>query len=856
MRGIRLVSALAAAIACLALPGAGAALAASPKLRAGALTVKVNPAPFGLEFRDTGSGRVLRTLGPAGRGPADILAANGGPGYAFDLRVPLINNAFLGYYAAATVPTPWFHGVRLLEARRTPGGLELIAATDDPLGHRLQLMLRRRADGVVTMESGIEPGSGPLAGRASLAGTAFMAQPGERFLGFGERSNAVDQTGGSVPSWAEEGPFSSGVGEPLLRPLIPSFTFPTGPATTNFPVPWAISTRGFGVLVDQAERSTFELRSELRGAWRAETEAPRFRATIFAGPTPRRVLERYSDYAGRQPRPSDWIFGPWYQPTLEGRKYELADRFRDEDVPVTVAQTYTHYLPCGAHVGSRDGQREQVREYHRRGYRITTYVNPHICTDYQPVYGRAAERGFFVRKANGAPYVLTNPFTADQTVSEIDFTNPAAERYWQDLLREPIADGYDGWMEDFGEYTPTDAVFSDGRSGLQMHNRYPVLYHRASYRLTKEEMDRPAVFVRSGFHGVQPFARIVWGGDPTEDWSCSDGLCAAVHQALSMGLTGVAYWGSDIGGFHAIANGRTSDELNTRWLQFGAVSGVMRTQANGLSLARPRSDRSQVWSPEVLPVWRRYAKLRTQLQPYLLAASEEYQRTGMPLMRQLSLEFPGDERAVRSQTEFMFGPDLLAAPVIEPDARSRRFYLPRGRWIDLWRSARYREGAGTIALRRAETVRGGREVRLPAPLDELPLLVRPGAVIPMLDPDVDTLADVGRGRELVAAADRASRLRLLAFPAGRSDTRLAGGERLASTLTRKAWRLRLDTHARRSYRVEAALGAGAPTGALCSVRFDGRRLPPGRWAYDGGARVLIARFRGRAGDLDANWACG
>ena len=119
---------------------------------------------------------MLRTLGPGG-GPADALAANGGPGYAFDLRIPVVNNAFLGYYPPPTVPTPWFHGVRLVEARRTPAGVELIAATDDPLGHRLQVLLERRADGVVTMESGIEPGSGPLAGRATLAGTAFVAEP-------------------------------------------------------------------------------------------------------------------------------------------------------------------------------------------------------------------------------------------------------------------------------------------------------------------------------------------------------------------------------------------------------------------------------------------------------------------------------------------------------------------------------------------------------------------------------------------------------------------------------------------------------------------------------------------------------
>src|SRR5690606_25096214 len=102
---------------------------------------------------------------------------------------------------------------------------------------------------------------------------------------------------------------------------------------------------------------------------------------------------------------------------------------------------------------------------------------------------------------------------------------------------------------------------------------------------------------------------------PTEDWSCADGLCAALHQALSIGASGVAYWGTDIGGFHALVNPRTSAELNIRWLQLGAVLGVMRTQANGYSLADNRAERSQVWHPDVMPVWRRYARLRTQLFP-------------------------------------------------------------------------------------------------------------------------------------------------------------------------------------------------------------------------------------------------
>ncbi len=775
--------ALCTALVAIACAPGGARAAEPVTLESGAIEARVDPDPFRIEFRDRSSGRVLRTL--AG-GPlptlGDLHARYGAPGYSFDLRIPILNNAYLGYYIGLNVETLWFHGTRVLGSTHEGSDLVLDVATNDPLGHRLSVRLTPTSEGAITVDSRIAPGSGPLAGLASVSGAAFEAEAGERFLGFGERSNAADQTGNQVFSWAEEGPFSSGVGEALLRPLLPNFTFPTGPTATNFPIPWAVSTRGFGVLIDQTQRSTFRLVSERADAWQAEAEAGHFRFTVFAGPTPADVVRRYSGYAGRQPDPARWIFGPWFQPTGESRPFELAERFRADDVPVTVAQTYTHYLPCGAQVGRRDAERERTAGYHARGYKVTTYFNPHICASYAPLYGQAAADGHLVRNGLGLPYLVTNPFTADGLVSEIDFTNPGGRALYARQLDEAIDDGFDGWMEDFGEYTPTDSVFANGKVGFEMHNRYPVEYHCASYDHTRARMGRDAaVFVRSGFHGVQPCARIVWGGDPTEDWSCADGLCAALHQMLSTGLSGVAYWGSDIGGFHALVNPRTSDELNTRWLQLGAVSGVMRTQANGYSLLNNRPSRSQVWSPAVLPVWREYAKLRTQLLPYIEAASEAYQRSGMPLSRHLALAYPSDPAAVARSDELMFGPDLLAAPVVTPGDRERSLYLPGGEWIDLWQALRFDVPSGRFLNARVpELITGGREITVPAPLDRLPLLARAGAILPMLPADVDTLAPEGSGDSLVNLGERDGTRELLIFPRGVSKADLAGGEAIDS----------------------------------------------------------------------------
>jgi alpha-glucosidase (family GH31 glycosyl hydrolase) len=831
------------ALAALAAP----AQATTHTLDAGPLTARVTDEPFAIELVDDADGDVLRTIAAPAAGASDRRARYGPLGFSFDLRQPIVSNAYFGYYEAAEAETVWFHATRVLAARPSAGRLELDLATSDPLGHRIVLSIESLPQGGVRLESRLD---GPLAERASLSGAAFEHADGERYLGFGERSNAADQTGNRVFSWAEEGPFSTGNYEDELNIVLPGYVFPNGPTTTNFPIPWLVSTRGFGVLVDQTERSYFNLLSERSDAWLAEVESPRLRLSVFPGPKPSDVVRRYSDYAGRQPKPAPWIFGPWVQPTLEKEPLELAKRFRADNVPVSVAQTYTHYLPCGIHRGNEQVERERVAAYHRLGYRITTYFNPHICLTYQPVYDEAAQRGLLVKNQAGQPYVLSNPFTADQQTSEVDFTHPDGPAFYGRLLDEALAAGYDGWMEDFGEYTPSDSVHANGETGRTMHNRYPVEYHCASTRHSRARA--PAAFIRSGFHGVQPCARVVWGGDPTEDWSCADGICAAVHQLLSTGLSGIAYQGSDIGGFHAVVNGRTTDELNARWIQVGAISGVMRTQANGYSVRYSREDRSQVWHEAVYPIWRRWARLRTRLYPYIAGASAQYQASGMPITRHLSLAFPEDRTAAGRQRELMFGDWLLAAPVLEADARTRRLYLPAGQWVDLWRSVRYVEKDGQLLMGRAKVLAGGREETLPAPIDELPMLARAGALITLAPRDIDTLADDLDAPGVISLGDRSRNRELLAFPRGASEAWFDGDERLVSREGKRSWALEIRGKRTRTWGLAASLTTLKRPFRPCSVSVDGERLRKWRWLAKEG--VLRANVRVRSAKIVAR-AC-
>jgi alpha-glucosidase (family GH31 glycosyl hydrolase) len=302
-----------------------------------------------------------------------------------------------------------------------------------------------------------------------------------------------------------------------------------------------------------------------------------------------------------------------------------------------------------------------------------------------------------------------------------------------------VAAGYDGWMEDFGEYTPLDVVASDGSTGVAAHNRYPTDYHRAAATVAEafeqRYRRRLARFVRSGWTGTASVAPVVWGGDPTTSWGF-DGLASTVIEGLSMGASGVAMWGSDTGGFMSTLD-RLTPELLRRWIQFSAFCPVMRTKAGGMEI--PAYDRPQIWDPEVLPSWRRWARWHTRLNDYLMAAHDTYRATGRPIMCALELVHP-DIGPVCDQ--YLLGEHLLVAPILAPGCTARRIVLPEGRWTDL--------------LDPTRSFTGPAEIEVEVGPDDIPVFVRAGAVLALLPEDVDSLspyvADPGDRRNVLAFA--------------------------------------------------------------------------------------------------------
>ena len=723
----RLALALAIALACAA--PAGAATVSSGSIRA-----TIGEHPWHLAVKQRGG----RTLEEA---PSVALA----------------------FHTAAG----WMHATQVTSTRRSGHGLVATVATTDPAARRLEVRIEAAGDGALFLRAKIAGDADQTDVDAMRIG--FASPPTERFFGFGERSNVVDQRGHDVENYVSDGPWPA-ADYGLAAATIPPQGLRPRDDATYYPVPWLLSSRGYGVLIDRDETSTFHLATDPSNVWSAEVQSHAIALRVFGGPTLAQVLRRFTAATGRQPKPvAPWQYGPWFQADPPA-----ADALRRAGVPMSAAEAQSLPQPCAGEPGDESAE---VGSLHQRGLAAVAYVNPLLCASDEPLWDHAVAVGALQKNAAGAP--ATFEFMS-RSVAELDFTSDTGLDVYGGVLKRLLAGGHDGWTEDLGEYTPDDATDATGSAPQVMHNGYPTTYHCGVASIVGGR--KIVRLQRSGWTGAARCAQDVWGGDPTPGWGF-DGLSSAVKQALSIGMSGVSRWGSDIGT-------QLTPELLKRWIEFGAVSGIMR------STAPP-----QAFDPEIVATWRRYAKLHTQLYPYLRAADAEYRDTGMPLMRALALTEPG---APATDDEFGFGPDLLAAPVVGQGQTSRKVRLPRGRWLN---GLAYRAGDGAWIARRAPALRGGHSIGVHASVDDLPLFVRAGALLPLLTPDVDTLY----------RRTRFATLRLLAFPRGRSEAGIFDSDHVRSRLTAREWTLTLSQTRKRTVAIEAVLPWRA-CGAGVSVR--------------------------------------
>ncbi|OGD34930.1 MAG: hypothetical protein A2V45_10100 [Candidatus Aminicenantes bacterium RBG_19FT_COMBO_58_17] len=608
-----------------------------------------------------------------------------------------------------------------LEVEKTAGGL-LVRGADLALEIRFRPWLMRFLDSAGEEVFGENPDDVDGLGRpfvlplgyvarndaVSEISESFRLRPGERLFGLGEKFTALDKSGRRVVSWTQDA-----LGSTSER------------SHKNIPFLW--SSRGYGLYLDSAARITWDLGATSCQSATLRIEDSVLDAFLFSGESPVKILDLYASLTGRAPVPPKWTFGTWLSSGGTHRTQEevqkLVSGLERHELPADVIHIDTWWMRerkyCDFQWDREAFPRPEVLidVLHRLGLKLSLWEHPYISIESE-LFAAGKEKGYFVRRPDGDIYVIDYGLSLapkpdgrirpasgkgswNTQVAIVDFTNPEAVGWFKDLHRPLLRMGVDVFKTDFGEDIPADAVFADGKTGAAMHNVYPLLYNRAVFEVTQEEKGYGVVWGRSAFAGSQQYP-LVWSGDPAADFQS---LASTIRGGLSAGLSGLPFWSNDIGGYR----GMPSAELYVRWAQFGLFCSHSRMHGDS---------RREPWhfGEEAMSIVRKYALLKYELFPYIYSTAFEAGLKGLPVIRALPLVFPDDPNVFDKDFEYMFGPWLLVAPVIEAGGKQAA-YLPEGTWFDYW--------AGEESV-------GPKNLKLYVPLDVLPLYVRGGAIIPRM----------------------------------------------------------------------------------------------------------------------------
>ncbi|MGQ0575719.1 MAG: TIM-barrel domain-containing protein [Pseudonocardia sp.] len=564
---------------------------------------------------------------------------------------------------------------------------------------------------------GLAAGDGTTLTTGALRATAgpggvtlrLPMRPGERFFGLGARYGAFDLRGQVLRNRTADG-----------------MGHPTADGTYS-PMPFLLSSRGYGLHLDTLADATFDLTGPEITIRVAASDVT---VHLLTGPDPASVLTAHAALVGRPPLPPAWGLGVWK--TLVGGPERVradTDALLAAGVPIDAVWVYDVMDPPSGFgwpwpiygrvpTGHYPDPAALVADLHSRGLKVLGYVHPFLVPGHAD-HAEAAGRGFLVRAPDGT--VFTEPWMGTDRRAYVDFTNPDATAWWQARLRHAVAvTGFDGAMQDYGEDAPVHGVYADGRPGALVRNDYPVLYARAARAAAQAARpDGTVLFARAGYTGGQSVVTGRFTGDQARNWSARNGLASVLPGMLNGSVSGWPYWGPDVGGFFD-GDGARDRELWSRWVQLGALSPLMRDHLGA------QADPVDAHTDAVtLATFRGYARLHRALVPYLHGLAREAHETGMPLMRPVWLAAPDDPLAWAATDQYLLGPDLLVAPVLTPGTTERAVYLPPGTWRDYWTGA---------------TTTGPGRVVVDAPAQHIPLLVRTGSPLTAALPPPTALA--------------------------------------------------------------------------------------------------------------------
>ncbi len=537
---------------------------------------------------------------------------------------------------------------------------------------------------------------------------SLMLDVGECVYGLGERFAAYVKNGQTIDMWNADGGTSS------------------EQAYKN--IPFYMTNRGYGVLVEDTSDVSFEVASEKVERVQFSVEGETLVYDVICGGTPKETLDLYTALTGRPALPPAWSFGLWLTTSFttnydEATTSSFINGMAERDIPLHVFHFDCFWMkgynwcdftwdedtfpdPAG-----------MLKRYHDKGLRICCWMNPYIGQA-SPLFREGMELGYLLKKTNGDVW-QTDMWQAGMAI--LDVTNPAAREWYAGYLRKLVDMGVDCFKTDFGERIPVrDIAYFDGSDALHMHNYYTFLYNKMVFDVLEEKRGKgeAVLFARSATVGGQQFPAH-WGGDNSATYIS---MAETLRAGLSLGHSGFGFWSHDISGFESTAPA----DVYKRWVAFGLLSSHSRLHGSS-SYRVP-----WLFDDEACDVVRQFTKLKCRLMPYLYGAAVEAHEHGTPVLRPMMLEFPEDPACDTLDRQYMLGDKLLVAPVFTK-AGDVQYYLPTGTWENLLTG---------------DTAEGNCWQQEKHGFMTLPLMVRPGTVLPLGKCDTRPDYDYTDGVEL------------------------------------------------------------------------------------------------------------
>jgi alpha-glucosidase len=616
-------------------------------------------------------------------------------------------------YAVATSPTAFTKATYQVSAQRSVIHTSALTVTVEQ--HPFRIRVSDASGKVIDQD---DPAQGIFVSGHSVRVAKTLTND-DQVYGLGEKSGQLNRRGNkfggySYTMWNTD-----------------AFGYDSGTDPLYASIPFYMVLRdgkAHGIFLDNTFRSNFDIGKQSQGLLSFGAEDGELNYYLIAGPDPKDVISRYVELTGHMPLPPLWSLGYHqcrYSYFPQSRVMEIAQTFRDKQIPADTLWLDIHYLD-GYNPLTWDHERfpdpaKMVSDLRQEGFHLVTIVDPHPAK--HPgwdVYDSGIAGNHFVRNLDGSVYeAKVWPGAAEKNPANSvfpDFSRPATRDWWGGLykrltdigvagiwndMNEPAAFVAPAWTMDINVRHDNEGQPSDER---EIHNVYGQQMTRSTHDglLKLKPDERPFVLTRATYAGGQRYAAL-WAGDNVSRWS---DLGMSLPILMSLGMSGMPFVGVDIGGF----GGAPTPELYTRWLQTGVFYPFMRTHT---AIDTPDQE---PWSygPEFEAINKRSIELRYRLLPEIYNEMRNTSATGVPAMRPLMLEYPADSATWNLQDEFLFGADLLVAPVLGEAQSERDLYLPAGTWYDFFTGQPHPGGSG---------------LKMPVTLSSIPVFAKAGAFI-------------------------------------------------------------------------------------------------------------------------------